>query len=245
MPKQKRASFKIRLDKFIANQMPCSREDAKEYIKRRVVTVNGTIAKLFDMKIDAENDKVIVDGNEILYRKHIYIMLNKPQGVVCAAKDRDFQTVIDLVPENLRRKDLFPAGRLDKDTEGFVLITDDGKLAHDMLSPKKHVPKVYFARLSHEADESYIEKFESGMKIDNGDICLPAKIEILDKRDEVLITLKEGMFHQVKRMINACSNEVIFLKRIKIGGFDLDENLSLGECREILHKEIDKFYIHF
>ncbi len=237
---KKSSSNKERLDKFIANQMGVSREDAKEFIKRRVVTVNGETAKLFDMKIDTENDKVIVDGNEVCYREHIYIMLNKPQGVVCATKDRDFKTVIDLVPEGLKRKDLFPAGRLDVDTEGFVLITDDGKLAHDMLSPKKHVPKVYFARLEHEADESYIEKFENGMKIDGGDVCLPAKIEILDKRDEVLITLNEGMFHQVKRMIHYCENEVVYLKRIKIGGIDLDENLGLGECREILHKEIVK-----
>ena len=143
------------------------------------------------------------------------------------------------------RSGLFPAGRLDKDTEGFVLITDDGALAHSILSPKKHVSKVYYAELESPAEEFYKAEFESGMKIDGGDICLPAKIELLDDPHNVLITIKEGMYHQIKRMAEALGNKVVYLKRIQMGGVKLDEKLALGECREMLHKEIQNLYTDF
>lgn len=240
MHKNKNKSDIFRLDRFISNQISISREESKELIKKRVVTVNGETAKLFDMKIDTAKDKVEVYGNEVLYRKNIYIMMNKPQGVVCSTRDGESKTVLDLVPEELKRKGLFPAGRLDKDTEGFVFLTDDGELSHNILSPKKHVSKLYFARLENEAEESYIKAFESGLHIDDGDICLPAKIEILENKNEVLITLNEGMFHQVKRMIAAVGNKVVYLKRIKIADLELDETLALGECRELTGEELIK-----
>lgn len=235
----------MRLDKFLSNQLGISRSDAKELIKKRLVTVNGTTAKLFDMKLEPSSDKVFSEGREVVYRRFVYIMMNKPQGVVCSTREGESQTVLDILPPELKREGLFPAGRLDKDTEGFVFITDDGVLAHNILSPKKHVSKVYFARLEHEADESYTEIFRSGMKIDGGDICLPAEITLLEDRREVLITLHEGMFHQVKRMAEAVGNKVVYLKRIKIGELELDPNLALGQSREMLHKEVQKIYTQF
>ena len=227
-----------RLDKYLSTQMMISRNDAKELIKRRVVKVNNQISKLFDTKIQPETDKVFVQDTEIVYRKYIYIMMNKPQGVVCSTRDGESQTVLELVPEHLRRKGLFPAGRLDKDTEGFVFITDDGVLAHDLLSPKKHVDKVYFAKLEKEAEDYYADRFKEGMEIDGGDVCKPAEIRICENKSEVFITISEGMYHQIKRMIERLGNKVVYLKRIQIGGLKLDENLALGECREMLHKEV-------
>ena len=234
-----------RLDKFLSGQLNISRNDAKELIKKRLVTVNGAIAKLYDMKIDTACDKVVSEGVEIIYRKHLYIMMNKPQGVVCSTRDGESKTVLELLPPELCREGLFPAGRLDKDTEGFVFITDDGVLAHNILSPKKHVSKVYFARLEKPAEESYIEAFANGLEIDGGDVCLPAKIEILEDPHEVYITIKEGMYHQIKRMAEALGNKIVYLRRIKIGGVTLDENLALGQCREMLHKEIENIYTDF
>lgn len=226
-----------RLDKFLAAQLGITRSEAKELIKRRVVTVGGTVAKLFDMKIDPEKDTVCSEGKEVTYRKHIYIMMNKPQGVVCSTKDGESKTVLELLPDSIRREGLFPAGRLDKDTEGFVFITDDGVLAHNILSPKHHVDKTYFAKLENPATEDDVKAFEEGLEIDGGDVCLPAKLEILADPHEVLITIREGMYHQIKRMAQARNNKVLYLKRISIGGVKLDENLALGEWREMLHKE--------
>lgn len=228
-----------RLDKFLSAQLGITRSEAKELIKRRVVTVGGTVAKLFDMKIDPEKDTVCSEGREVTYRKHIYIMMNKPQGVVCSTKDGESKTVLELLPDSIRREGLFPAGRLDKDTEGFVFITDDGALAHNILSPKHHVDKTYFAKLENPATEDDVKAFESGLAIDGGDVCLPAKLEILADPHEVLITIREGMYHQIKRMAQARNNKVLYLKRISIGGVKLDENLALGEWREMLHKETE------
>ncbi len=235
-------SGNLRLDRLLSNQLNISRADAKELIKKRLVTVNGQTAKLFDMKIDPERDVVASEGREVVYRKHIYIMLNKPAGVICATKDRLTETVLELIPPELRRTGLFPAGRLDKDTEGFALITDDGVFAHEILSPRKHVDKKYFAVLEKPAKESDIDAFAGGMEIDGGDVCMPALLEITDKPNEVYITLREGMYHQVKRMAEAVGNKVVYLKRVQIGELALDENLAVGECREILHNEIEKIY---
>lgn len=234
-----------RLDKYLSNQLNISRTDAKELIKKRLVTVNGTVAKHYDMKIYPESDQVTSQGTEVSYRKYVYLMMNKPQGVVCSTKDGVSKTVLELVPPELMREGMFPAGRLDKDTEGFVFLTDDGVLAHNILSPKKHVSKVYYAELEHEADESYVEAFAKGLEIDGGDVCKPAKIQILENQHNVLITIKEGMYHQIKRMAEAMGNKVVYLKRIKIGGVSLDESLALGECREMLHKETENLYTEF
>ncbi|MBQ2824243.1 MAG: rRNA pseudouridine synthase [Oscillospiraceae bacterium] len=235
----------IRLDKFLSGQLNISRNDAKELIKKRLVTINGTVAKLYETKVDPAKDTVVSEGREVTYRKHVYIMMNKPQGVVCSTRDGESKTVLELVPPELFREGIFPAGRLDKDTEGFVFLTDDGTLAHNILSPKKHVSKVYFARLEKEAEDSYIDLFAKGLEIDGGDVCLPAKIEILDDRREVYITIKEGMYHQIKRMAEAVGNKIVYLKRIKIGGVDLDPGLPLGACREMLHKEIEDICTQF
>ncbi len=234
-------SGKIRLDRYLSEQTSYSRNEIKEFIKRRVVTVNGEIARLFDMKILPGTDSVSIEGNAVEYREHVYLMLNKPAGTVCATRDELSETVLQLIPENLRRKGLFPAGRLDKDTEGFVFITDDGELAHRMLSPKNHVEKLYYAELSQPLDESAIELFASGMTIDGGEKCLPAKLTFPDPSDrkKVHITLCEGKFHQVKRMVHAAGSEVVYLRRIRIGGVTLDEDLPLGAVREMLHKEVE------
>lgn len=235
----------VRLDRFLSNQMGISRNDAKELIKKRLVTVNGAAAKLYDMKIRPESDVVAAEGREIVYRKHIYIMMNKPQGVVCSTRDGASKTVLELLPPELYRDGVFPAGRLDKDTEGFVFLTDDGELAHNILSPKKHVDKLYFARLERPAEEYYIQRFAEGLEIDGGDVCLPAKLEILEDPCRVLITIREGMYHQIKRMAEALDNKIVYLKRLRIGGLDLDDDLAPGECREMLHKEVEKIYTNF
>lgn len=228
----------LRLDKFLSNQMNISRNDAKELIKKRLVAVNGETAKLYDMKIEPEKDSVSAEGKKIKYREHIYIMLNKPAGVVCATRDKLSDTVLELIPEELRRDGLFPAGRLDKDTVGFVLITDDGGFAHDILSPKKHVAKKYFAVLEKNITEHDIELLKSGITIDGGEKCLPAEAVTAEKQNEIFLTLREGKYHQVKRMAEALGNKVLYLKRISIGGLALDEKLREGECREITREEL-------
>ncbi len=226
---------KLRLDKFLSGQLGISRADAKELIKKRFVTVNGGTAKLCDMKINPERDAVCC---ALTYREHIYIMLNKPAGVVCATRDRLSETVLELIPREIRRKNLFPAGRLDKDTEGFVLITDDGEFAHAILSPKRHVDKRYFAVLENPACEEDVKLFALGMTIDGGEKCLPAKLELTENPKEVFITLREGKYHQIKRMAEASGNRIVYLRRVSIGGLELDKRLKAGECREISPEEL-------
>ena len=227
-----------RLDKFLAGQLGITRSGAKTLAKSGRVSVNGRTVKSAEMKISETADNVAVDGNAIIYRKYLYIMLNKPQGVVCSTKDGQSPTVLSLVPPELMREGLFPAGRLDKDTEGFVLLTDDGELSHRLLSPKKHVPKLYYARLSEPYREEYEKRFSEGLTIDGGEVCLPADIRRGDGENDCCITLHEGKYHQVKRMLEAVGNRVVYLKRIRIGGLDLDHNLPIGECREISQAEL-------
>ena len=168
-------------------------------------------------------------------------MMNKPQGVVCSTKDGESTTVLELVPENMRRKGLFPAGRLDKDTVGFVLLTDDGELSHRMLSPKSHVPKTYHVRLERPWEENYKQLFAQGMTIDGGEKCLPAEFEGSPENElECTLVLHEGKYHQVKRMFTKLGNKVVFLKRTAIGELPLDEKLAPGECLEIMHKDVER-----
>ena len=234
----------MRLDKFICSQKNnLSRKDIKELCRKGHVLVNGNVVKKSDFNVSENKDKVTVCGEEILYNRFLYIMLNKPKGVVCSTRDGKSPTVLSLVPENLMRKGLFPAGRLDKDTEGLVLITDDGELAHRILSPKKHVPKKYYVELERPVRENYKQAFEKGMKIDGGDICLPAKIEFVPGKENCChVTLRQGMYHQIKRMFAALGNKVIYLKRISMGGLVLDENLAPGECLVIMHKDVERFF---
>ncbi len=232
----------MRIDKFISEQAGVSRSDAKAMIKRKEITVNGAPVRTADAKIDPEKDIIAVCGREITYRQFMYIMLNKPDGVICATRDGLSATVLELIPEELRRKGLFPAGRLDKDTEGFVFITDDGALAHKMLSPKNHVEKEYIVTLERPFEERYVGIFASGMTIDGGEECLPAQLIPTDDDHIVHLVLHEGKYHQVKRMMEAVGNKVAHLKRIRMGGITLDSTLAPGQCREITAEEIAELY---
>ena len=231
-----------RLDKIIASQGKYSRSEVKKLVKAGLVRVNGSVVKSSDIKCDVNTDEIIVDGVTLNYKKHIYIMLNKPKGVISATEDASQKTVIDLVPPELKRAGLFPAGRLDGDTTGFVLITDDGDFAHKILSPKNHIFKTYFARLQHELTVSDIETLEKGITLADGTILKEAKVEIVENSETPLIKIMicEGKYHQVKRMFAATGNKVIELHRSKMGELELDSNLKPGECREITPEELIK-----
>ena len=229
----------MRLDRFLTGQNVASRKEAKELAKAGLVTVNGRAVKDTSFGINPETDCVVVRGTPVLYRKYLYLMLNKPKDVVCATEDSRHRTVLDLLPESLKRKGMFPAGRLDIDTEGFVLITDDGEFAHKMLSPKHHVSKTYRAVLSQPLTDEDIRYFCTGVILEDGTECLPAALTVLEEGEHPLVevVLYEGKFHQIKRMFAAVGNHVETLKRIKIGELSLDPNLPPGGVREILHKE--------
>lgn len=227
-----------RLDKFISSQFPdISRKDAREMIRRGEVRINGGTAKNPEQKIDSSSDEITLRGEAVGYKKHLYIMLNKPAGVVCASRDGLSETVIELLPPHLRRKGLFPAGRLDKDTVGFVLITDDGDLAHRILSPKSHVPKRYYVRLRDDLRAGAEDIFSCGMTIDGGEKCLPAELKRLNSR-ECEVVLNEGKYHQIKRMFAVLENEVVYLKRTEIAGITLDPALAEGHARELSIDEL-------
>lgn len=231
-----------RLDKILASQGTLSRRDVKEIIKKGRVTLNGIVVRDSAVKVDLNTDTVAIDGEQIALKKHIYIMMNKPQGVISASDSESDETVVDLVPDELFRKGLFPAGRLDKDTTGFVLITDDGDFAHKILSPKNHIFKTYLARLQHELTVSDIETLEKGITLADGTILKEAKVEIVENSETPLIKIMicEGKYHQVKRMFAATGNKVIELHRSKMGELELDSNLKPGECREITPEELVK-----
>ena len=231
-----------RIDKILASQGTLSRRDVKEIIKKGRVTLNGKVIKDSAVKVDINADTVTVDGTQIMLKKHIYIMMNKPQGVISASDSDDDETVVDLVPDELFRKGLFPAGRLDKDTTGFVLITDDGDFAHKILSPKNHIFKTYLARLQHELTESDIKMLENGITLSDGTTLKEAKVEIVEQTETPLVKIMicEGKYHQVKRMFAAAGNKVVALHRSKMGDLELDANLNPGECREITTEELEK-----
>lgn len=231
-----------RLDKILASQGTLSRRDVKEIMKKGRVSVNGTVVKDSSVKVDIYKDEVCLDGEKIILKKHIYIMMNKPQGVVSASEGEKEETVVDLVPDEFYRKGLFPAGRLDKDTTGFVLITDDGDFAHKILSPKNHIFKTYLARLDHELSEADIRMLENGITLGDGTILKEAKVEIVEQSDTPLVKIMicEGKYHQVKRMFAAAGNRVVALHRSKMGELELDSALNPGECREITPEELQK-----
>lgn len=226
----------MRLDKFVADCIGVTRKDSKNLIKKGLVSVNGAIIK--DAAFNAkESDSLAIDGKHVRYRKFIYIMMNKPSGYLSATEDKRGQTVLDLLPENFSRYDLFPAGRLDKDTEGFLLLTNDGQTAHNLLSPSKKVAKEYFARLEHPLSDFDKTTVENGVDI-GGYVTKPAKI--VKKGDfECVITIVEGKFHQVKKMFEAVGNRVTYLKRISFASLPLDPSLGLGEYRFLTEEEVD------
>lgn len=236
------AKNKMRIDKYISSQIPgLSRTDVKKLISEGRVTLNGETVDAPEMKIFPGCGKVCVDGETVIFREHLYLMLNKPKGYVCDSRSDGAPNVLSLVPEELRRSGLFPAGRLDKDTEGFVLITDDGELAHRMLAPVSHVPKTYLARLRDPCEESYIQTFGKGVLLSNGERCRPAKLYIDDNnRNICTVVISEGKYHQIKRMFEKVGNKVVYLKRTAIGNLPLSEKLASGECLEILHKDVEK-----
>lgn len=230
-----------RLDKILASQGTLSRREVKDLIKKGLVGVNGIVVKDSSLKIDENVDTVTVNGDIVTLKKHIYIMMNKPQGIISASDSKDDETVVDLVPDALYRKGLFPAGRLDKDTTGFVLITDDGDFAHQILSPKNHIFKTYIAGLEHDLSESDINLLENGITLGDGTVLKEAKVEIIKTGDNPLVKIMicEGKYHQVKRMFAAAGNKVVSLHRSKMGNLELDSTLKPGECREISIEELD------
>ena len=228
-----------RLDKILVSQGIGSRREVQKRIKSGEVTVNGETVRKPETKADADSDEIAVLGKVLNYSEHIYIMMNKPAGVVSASNDNHDKTVIDILPDEYRRRGLFPAGRLDKDTEGLLIITDDGDFAHKMLSPKNHVDKQYIAQLDGEITEETIQKFKQGIVFADGTKCLTAGLEIYknDKKTG-LVTICEGKFHQVKKMFISCGLKVVHLQRISIGSLYLDSNLPAGGCK--LLSNLDK-----
>lgn len=229
-----------RLDKIIASQSSFSRKEVKNLIKDGHVCVNGSIVNSPELGIDTDRDKITVSGKPFTVKKNIYIMMNKPAGILSAARDTRVKTVVDLVPQALQRKGLFPAGRLDKDTTGFLLITDDGDFAHKILSPKNHIFKTYEARLSKPLAEDELLKLSQGIMLADGTQCLPAFVEVLRRGSEPLaqIRIQEGKYHQIKRMFAAVDNVVVSLKRTQMGALKLDDMLAEGECRELTDSEV-------
>ncbi|MCM1468121.1 MAG: rRNA pseudouridine synthase [Alistipes sp.] len=232
----------FRVDKYLADMGVGTRSGIKEDIRRGRVTVNDAVIRRADWKIDTSKDRVCFDGVPVSYVEYEYFMLNKPAGVVSATQDTRDQTVLDLITEKNRR-DLFPVGRLDKDTEGLLLITNDGELAHTLLLPKKHVDKVYFAKIDGVVTKDHVERFRVGLAVDDDFSAMPAELVILRTdgekgTSEVELTIREGKFHQVKRMFEACGMRVTYLKRLRMGNLELDPGLEPGQYRELTAEEI-------
>jgi len=239
----------MRLDKFLSNMGEGSRKDVRKLLRAGAVTVDGKITKQHDLKIDADANEIRVYGEIIEYKKYVYIMMNKPAGYITATSDDDpdVRFVTELLPEELAYTDAFPVGRLDKDTVGLLLLTNDGIFSHRTLSPKKHVEKEYFARVTGKVDETDVAAFLNGVTLEDGYKCRPAKLEILQQGDvsEVKVIIIEGKFHQIKRMFQAVGKTVTFLKRTSFGGITLDPELPEGSCRELnaYEMEIIKDYV--
>lgn len=230
----------MRLDKFLCETGFGTRSQVKEMLKKGQVTVNGVAAKKPEQKIDEHKDQITCQGKIASYKKYVYYMLHKPAGVVSATEDKREKTVLDLLKSEDRRDGIFPVGRLDKDTEGFLLLTDDGDLAHRLLSPRKHVDKTYYAKIAGSVTEAHIERFREGLDIGDEKKTLPAMLEILASKtetSEIRITIHEGRFHQVKRMFEAVGCKVTYLKRLSMGAVALDETLAPGDYRPLNEKE--------
>ena len=231
----------IRLDKYLADMSIGTRTEVKKLIRQGKVAVDGLIVKNPDIKVDTDTQNVTCNGIAVTYETYEYYMLNKPAGVISATSDKTEKTVLDLI-DSKKRKDLFPVGRLDKDTEGLLLITNDGELAHRLLSPKKHVDKLYYAKVEGTVGMEDIDAFAKGLDIGEGEYTKPAKLIVLksDVISEIELSIQEGKFHQVKRMFEAVGKKVIYLKRLEMGTLKLDEGLALGEYRPLTQKEIEE-----
>lgn len=231
--------MKERLDKLLASTGRWSRSEAKRLVREGRVRASGQVAASAEEKYDAETAAIAVNGEPVRLRRYAYVMLHKPAGVLSATEDGRGKTVLDLLPEAYQKRGLFPVGRLDKDTEGLLLLTDDGQLAHDLLSPKKHVDKLYYARVEGELDDGDRAAFAEGMTLGDGLRCLPAEMEIVSAgaESEARVTVREGKFHQIKRMFAARGKPVLYLKRIAMGPLKLDEALAPGAWRELTAEE--------
>jgi 16S rRNA pseudouridine516 synthase len=234
-----------RLDKILAHAGYGSRREIKELVRRVLVLVDGKPVKDSGMQVDTGRNAVSVDGQQVVYREFVYLLLHKPPGYVSATEDNRDRTVLELIGEEYRHYELFPVGRLDKDTEGLLLLTNDGKLAHRLLSPKKHVPKTYYAEVSGLVTESDRDAFRSGVMLDDGYVTLPAELVIESAEapesglSRIRLTLHEGKFHQVKRMFQSVGKQVVYLKRLSMGPLTLDESLALGQYRELTESEME------
>jgi len=231
-----------RLDKVIASTGKWSRREVKNLVRQGRVLVNGMPARSSEDKVEPEEAEIIVNGEQLTYREYTWVMLNKPAGYLSATEDGRGETVLDLLPQELQKQGLFPVGRLDKDTEGLLLLTNEGGLAHDLLSPRHHVDKVYYARVAGELTENDCKMFESGMTLGDGLVCQPAELKILKvaEESEAHVTLREGKFHQVKRMLAYLGKPVLYLERVRMGPLELDLSLSRGEYRFLTEKEVEQ-----
>ena len=232
----------MRLDKFISTTTTLSRAEAKKVIKKGIL-INDKLIKSPDYKVDEINDQVILDGKRLVYQKYVYIMMNKPQDTISATEDAIEKTVVDILKEEDRIHKVFPVGRLDKDTEGLMLLTNDGELAHRLISPKKDVVKKYYVEVSGKLKDEHLQIVETGVTLEDGYRCKPARLEILDSSEgnsKANIFITEGKFHQVKRMMKSLGATVTYLKRLSIGSLKLDENLKLGEYRYLTDDELNK-----
>ena len=231
---------KMRVDKLLSNVGVASRAELKKYCKQGLISVNGKVINNPGVQVDSESDDIRFNGEKIVYREFVYIMLNKPDGYISATFDKYDPIVLDLIDQSYLVFEPFPVGRLDKDTEGLLVLTNDGQLAHSVLSPKKHVPKTYYAKIQGKVTEEDILAFEKGVILDDGYETMPSQLKILksDDMSEIELTIHEGKFHQVKRMFESVGKKVVYLKRLSMGKLKLDESLGLGEYRELTEEEV-------
>ncbi len=232
----------MRIDKFLSNMGYGSRKQIKIMAAKNKITINGDRVKSCSTHIDPQKDIVIVNNEKVEYKPYVYIMMNKPAGVISASEDKRHKTILDLIGEEFSHYELHPIGRLDKDTEGLIILTNDGKLTHDLLSPKKHIPKTYYAKIDSFVDEADIIAFSKGININDEYTTMPAKLEIIqtdNEQSEVIITICEGKYHQIKRMFIAKGKNVTYLKRIQMNNLQLDPSLELGNYRELTNTELE------
>ena len=234
----------MRLDKFLGMMGCCTRSEAKRIVRNGGVSVNGAVAKAADMPIDPEQDQILFQGTPVVYRQYVYIMMNKPEGVVSATEDGRDRTVLDLLPPDARRAGLFPCGRLDKNTLGLVLLTDNGTLGHRLLAPKSHVTKVYRFESKFPLTAEEAARFENGLVLEDGYVTLPAGITLDPEGKSGYITLTEGKYHQIKRMLESLGNRITYLERVRFGPLALDHTLARGEWRYLTDEEIAALEAH-
>lgn len=233
----------IRIDRFISERSEYSRSEIRNLVAKKLVSADGAVIKKSDVKVNPDTVHVIVDGNEIRNQKLRYIIINKPSGYVSSTSENDGANVMSLLPESLRTKDMFPAGRLDKDSLGLLLITNDGDLAHRILSPARHVSKIYIVKLASPFKSEYINLFRKGLELSDGEQCLPADVRGEETSEKLaFVKIHEGKYHQVKRMFAAVGNHVEVLMRISVGGLVLPEKLGFGEHMELLHKDVENLF---